>query len=114
MQPAEARPRIPTQNSEISYISLRYDTAVWMADELMCPCEGQLGSEYSPNEGRIEVNFPLFFFFFNFIKCIFAGLLSISKPYKLFFYVSDIFDFNLVKNKEPARCGSTSLKKIKA
>ena len=63
MQPAEARPRIPTQNSEISYISLRYDTAVWMADELMCPCEGQLGSEYSPNEGRIEVNFPLFFFF---------------------------------------------------
>ena len=29
-------------------LSLGYDTGVWMTDELMCPCEGQLGSEYSP------------------------------------------------------------------
>ena len=29
-------------------LSLGYDTGVWMVDELMCPCEGQLGSDYSP------------------------------------------------------------------
>ena len=28
-------------------LSLGYNTGVWMADELMCPCEGQLGSDYS-------------------------------------------------------------------
>ena len=29
-------------------LSLGYNTGVWMTDELMCPCEGQLGSDYSP------------------------------------------------------------------
>ena len=29
----------------------------------MCPCEGQLGSEYSPNEGGLGSILPGFFFF---------------------------------------------------
>ena len=53
-------------------------------------------------------------FFFSILSSVFSlGSSRFQKPYKLFFYVSDIFDFNLVKNKEPARCGSTSLKKNK-